>query len=93
MRAHWDAAVNRTVPAVLTIASSVVVATLIIVSGMFLKWLLGVAVGTDTRTFGSATFVLDSIYVPCAVIWAVSGVAIVGWDAVVSIKSLFQQTR
>jgi hypothetical protein len=37
MRAQWDSAVNRVWSAILTIAGSVLVATLIIVAGVFLK--------------------------------------------------------
>ena len=92
MRAQWDATINRVWSAILTIAASVLVATLIILSGIFLKWLLGVAVGPDTLVYAAGVVILDFICVPCAVIWAVNGVVIVGWEALVSIKTLLQQT-
>ena len=92
MRAQWDSAVNRVWSAILTIAGSVLVATLIIVAGVFLKWLLGLSIGLDTKLYSLAAYALDGTCIPCAVIWAVNGVVIVAWEAFGSIRSLFQPT-
>lgn len=86
MRAEWDAAVRRVCSAVLTVASSVLVATLIILSGMFLKWFLSLAMEPGSLVYGVAVYALDAIYVPCAVLWAASGLWAVIREAWASTK-------
>lgn len=75
---------TRVWSAALTLMSSTTVATLTILVGVFLKWLLSLAVQPDAPIHTAATFALDAIYVPCAVLWAASGVWVVvreAWDS------------
>ena len=86
------AALRRVLPAVLTFLTSLVMAAILVGSGILLEFLIGFAVGYDTLAYRIVGFVLDTTMVICALAWAVIGAIVVTWEAVISARTFVRRT-
>ena len=75
-REELRTALRRVLPAALTFLTSLVMAAVLVDSGILLEWLIGLAVGYETMAYRVVGFVLDVTLVGCAVVWAVTGAVV-----------------
>ena len=80
------AGLRRVALAAITFLTSLLMAVILVLSGLLLEWIIGFSVDTGTRTHSVITFALDVTLVGCAVIWAIMGAVIVTWEAVVAAR-------
>ena len=92
-REELQAALGRVLPAALTFLTSLMMAAILVGSGILLEWLIGIAVGYDTAAYRVVKFVLDVALVGCALIWAGTGAVVATWEAIVSAKAFVRRTR
>ena len=74
-------------------ASSVAIATAIILAGFFLKWIIGLSVGPGTQAHELVGLIFDVTLIGCAIVWAISGAVIAVTETVASTISYINQTR
>ena len=79
--------------AALTFLTSLVMAAVMVGSGILLELLIGLAVGYDTRAYQIVGFVLDTTMVVCGLTWAVAGAIVATWEAVISAVTFVRRTR
>ena len=87
------AALHRVLPAALTFLTSLVMAAILVVSGILLEYLIGLAVGYETLAYRIVRFVLDVALVSCAVVWTVTGAVVATWEAIISALTFVSRTR
>lgn len=87
------AALRRVLPAALTFLTSLVMAAILVGSGILLELLIGFAVGYDTPAHRIVGFVLDVTMVICALTWAVTGAIVATWESVISAIAFVRRTR
>ena len=87
------AALRRVLPAALTFLTSLIMAAIMVGSGILLELLIGFAVGYGTPAHKFVGFVLDATMVICALTWAVTGAIVATWEAVSSAITFVRRTR
>lgn len=85
------AALRRVALAAITFLTSLLMAVVLVLSGLLLEWIIGFSIDSGTRTHSVISFVLDVTLVGCAAVWAISGAVIVTWEAVVAAKAFLSQ--
>ena len=83
---------RRLYSAGLTFLSSFVMAIIMLLADIGFDWLIGVAVGEGSKMHIIVGFVLDVVFVSCAVVWAVGGVLVATWETWSSFKQFVKQT-
>ncbi len=92
-REELQTALRRVLPAALTFLTSLVMAAIMVGSGILLEWLIGIAVGYDTAAYRIVQYVLDVTLVGCALVWASTGAVVATWEAIVSANAFVRRTR
>lgn len=93
MKYELSAAFRRVALAAITFFTSLLMAVVLVLSGLLLEWIIGFSVEPGTQTHNVISFVLDVTLVGCAVVWAITGAVIVTWEAVVAAKAFLSQTK
>lgn len=86
-------ALQRVALAAINFLTSLLMAVILVLSGLLLEWIIGFSIDTGTQTHRVVGFVLDVTLVGCAVVWAITGALLVTWEAVISAKSLLNRSR
>ena len=84
-------ALRRVALAAITFLTSLLMAVILVLSGLLLEWIIGFSVAPGSQTHNVVSFALDVTLVGCAVVWAVTGAVIVTWEAVVAAKTFLSQ--
>ena len=92
MREELSAALRRVALAAITFLTSLLMAVILVLSGLLLEWIIGFSIEPGTRTHNVVSFALDVTLVGCAVVWAITGAVIVTWEAVVAAKAFLSRT-
>ena len=82
---------RRVALAAITFLTSLLMAVILVLSGLLLEWIIRFSIAAGSRTHNVITFVLDVTLVGCAVVWAITGAVIVTWEAVVAAKAFLSQ--
>ena len=77
----------------MTFLTSLVMAVILVLSGLLLEWIIGLSIEPGTQTHNVISLVLDVTLVGCAVVWAITGAVIVTWEAVLAAKTFLSQTE
>ena len=93
MQAELQSALRRIALAAITFLTSLLMAVMLVLSGLLLEWIIGFSVDAGTRTHDLISFALDVALVGGAVVWAVTGAVIVTWEAVLSAIAFLRQIR
>lgn len=93
MREELSAALRRVALAAITFLTSLVMAVILVLSGLLLEWIIGFSIEPGTQTHNVISLVLDVTLVGCAVVWAITGAVIVTWEAVLAAKTFLSQTE
>ena len=91
MREELSAALRRVALAAITFLTSLVMAVILVLSGLLLEWIIGFSIEPGTQTHNVISLVLDVTLVGCAVVWAITGAVIVTWEAVLAAKTFLSQ--
>ena len=86
-------ALQRVALAAINFLTSLLMAVILVLSGLLLEWIIGFSIEPGTQTHQVVGFVLDVTLVGCAVVWAITGALIVTWEAVISAKSFLSRSR
>lgn len=86
-------ALNRVLRPALTVLTSLLMASILVSSGILLEWLIGFAVGNETWSYRIVRFALDITLVGCAVVWAITGAIVATWEAIVSAKTVVNRPQ
>ena len=87
MKEELSAGLRRVALAAITFLTSLLMAVVLVLSGLLLEWIIGFSVDAGTQTHRIVSFALDVALVGCAVVWAITGAVIVTWEAVVAAKA------
>ena len=87
MKEELLSALRRVVLAAITFLTSLIMAIILVLSGLLLEWIIGFSIDAGTQTHTVINFVLDVALVGCAIVWAITGAVIVTWEAVVAAKA------
>ena len=93
MREELIVALRRVALAALTFFTALLMAVILVLSGLLLEWIIGFSIGEGTQTHDVVSFVLDVTLVGCAVVWAITGSVVVTWEAVMAAKAFLSQNR
>ena len=93
MREELSAALRRVALAAITFLTSLVMAVILVLSGLLLEWIIGFSIEPGTQTHNVISLVLDVTLVGCAVVWAITGAVIVTWEAVLAAKTFLSQSE
>lgn len=88
LKQELHAALLRVLRPALTVLTSLLMASILVGSGILLEWLIGLAVGNGTFSHRIVSFALDLTLVGCALLWAGSGAIVATWEAVTSVKTV-----
>lgn len=86
-------ALNRVLRPALTVLTSLLMASILVSSGILLEWLVGLAVGNETWSYRIVSFALDMTLVGCAVVWAITGAIVATWEAIASAKTVVNRPK
>ena len=93
MREELSAALRRVALAAITFLTSLVMAVILVLSGLLLEWIIGFSIEPGTQTHNVISLVLDVTLVGCAVVWAITGAVIVTWEAVLAARTFLSQSE
>lgn len=93
MKEELLAAFRRVALAAITFLTSLLMAVVLVLSGLLLEWIIGFSIEPGTQTHNVISLVLDVTLVGCAVVWAITGAVIVTWEAVLAAKTFLSQTE
>ena len=91
MEEELRAALRGAALAALTFFTSLLMAVVLVLSGLLLEWIIGFSINEGTQTRKVVSFVLDVTLVGCAVVWAVTGAVVVTWEAMMAAKAFLSQ--
>ena len=91
MKEELLAALRRVALAAITFLTSLLMAVILVLSGLLLEWIIGFSIDEGTQTHNVISFVLDVTLIGCAVVWAITGAVVVTWEAVMAAKAFLSQ--